>query len=407
MALPNVLLLTIDALRYDAAKKLTALHNNNWWFFKNHYSVAHCSDPSYLALLSGWSPDAIYSLYGHQIYRQIDPGFNEFIPTLPVGLKRILGYKNWSLQPIKVPRFYLNGYNEIIWFKINDIIDIEAKAVKGILTSWDEPWFGFVRAMDCHYPYHGEKRLPRNKLGEVKTDEVREDYWKAVDHLNNYLESFLNWILGEYPNTLIFVTADHGESLGEHGYWDHLFTLYETLVHVPMWVHMPGRGGGRVCRGLTQHVDVVPTICDILGLELEGEGQSWKAWFDGGSEPDRDMVFLVGWGCHPLGTEEEVQELGMARGMWKHRAIRAKQWKYIANWHETKGAGFELYDLERDPQELKDRFKSKPEIIEYYADILYKIAPHFPIPRSKAVKPAYTPEEAREIEGRLRALGYA
>lgn len=409
MGLPNILLCTIDALRFDAAPKMAALQNDGWCFFGNHYSVAHCSDPNYLALMTGWSPDAIKEFYDVEVYTQMGTEFTRPFLTIQYMLKKLLNYRCWAFEPVLVPKFYHYGFDEILWFKAEDTSDVNTPGIRQVLNSWgkDRPWFGFVRTMDCHYPYLGATDIPRNKLGQVDNKKVHGDYWKAVDHTNEFLGTFLGWLLEEFPNTLVFVLSDHGESLGEHGLWDHLFTLYEALVHVPLWVYCPGGKGGRICAGLTQHTDIVPTICDALGIDVQGEGQSWLPWLaGGGSEPDRDFLFLEGWGCHPVGKPEDT-EGKTAREMWKHRAIRGKPWKYVVNWHQEKGAGFELFNLDGDPMEEKDLSNRHPEIAKAYSDLLHKRAPHFPQFKAQVIMPAYTRQEANEIMARLISLGYA
>jgi len=403
---PNILLYTIDALRFDAAFQLTALSGEKWSFFRNHYGVAHCSDPNYLAILTGWSPDAIKELYGVEVYTQMGSQFKKVFPTLPVALKKLRGYSSWAYQPVRVPRFYLQGFDIISWAPSDSISDPQMPAIRKMLKEMKSPWFGFVRVMDCHYPYLGAHDIPKDSQGEIDTDRVKESYWKSVQHSNEVLKDFLPWVLESYPNTVIILLSDHGESLGEHGIWDHLYTLYEVLVHVPLWIYLPDQSG-RNCSGLTQHTDIVPTFCELVGLELEGEGQSWLPFLkDESPPPDREEVSLVGWGCHPLGSKEEVEGL-TGRELWKHRAIRSKSWKYIVNWHQEKGANFQLFNLEKDPGEVENVISMHPDLTQHFVNILRRIDASFPMPTESSVGPAYSEIDREIILARLQALGYA
>ena len=74
-------------------------------------------------------------------------------------------------------------------------------------------------------------------------------------------------------------------------------------------------------------------------------------------------------GCRPLGTKEEVEGL-TGRELWKHRAIRSKPWKYVVNWHQEKGANFQLFNLEKDPGEVENMISGYPDLTQHFVDIL-------------------------------------
>ena len=71
---------------------------------------------------------------------------------------------------------------------------------------------------------------------------------------------------GELDDTLIAVTADHGESLGEHAERTHSYTLYDAVLAVPLLFRGPGVPAGRVVEGVVRTVDIAPTLAALLGL---------------------------------------------------------------------------------------------------------------------------------------------
>lgn len=143
---------------------------------------------------------------------------------------------------------------------------------------------------------------------------------------------------GLLDDALVFVVADHGEHLGEHGWFGHGNTLHEELVRVPFYVVGPGFGPG-VVRGAVGLVDVVPTVLRALGLELD----AWGADLTGRplqDPPDPERVLVL--------------EAGALRG------FLLGGWKF---WAEDRGDRFEwrhLFDLENDPTESQDRLADAP-----------------------------------------------
>ena len=142
---------------------------------------------------------------------------------------------------------------------------------------------------------------------------------------------------GLYESTLIVFTSDHGESLGEHRSIGHAQTLFDPELHVPLIIKLPaGHPGAPALEaasesGLARHVDVVPTILEVLGLPpLPGQmgrsllGEAERLHFAETHEPEspRDLY-----------------------------ALRDLEWKLI---FAPKDGKFELYDLVADPGETQD-----------------------------------------------------
>ena len=84
---------------------------------------------------------------------------------------------------------------------------------------------------------------------------------------------------GREGRTLIVLTGDHGESLGEHGEKTHGIFAYEATLHVPLILFAPRLMAARVVEDEVGHVDVLPTVLDALGMPLPAGLSGWGASF--------------------------------------------------------------------------------------------------------------------------------
>ncbi|MGA7668813.1 MAG: sulfatase [Nitrolancea sp.] len=152
-------------------------------------------------------------------------------------------------------------------------------------------------------------------------------------------------------DTLIAVTADHGEALGEHGLLGHKCDLYESLIHVPLVVRFPNAfsPGSREPR-LVQTLDLAPTILDLAGIDRPGEPYAIQGRSLLGT--DGPHMFAV--------AEQAVPRFDMFPARFPYfdpapherelKAIRRGTWKYI--W--SSDGRHELYNLDDDPGEQRN-----------------------------------------------------
>ena len=180
------------------------------------------------------------------------------------------------------------------------------------------------------------------------------------------------------------LTSDHGEGLGDHGEQGHGLFLYEQAVRAPLIIKLPRRdGGGRHSNALVQHIDITPTILDLIGAPRPSGlgGRSLRNLLDSptASIPSRQIYaesfaarYRFGW--------SEVASLTDGR------------YRYI------KSARPELYDLLQDPNERANLIETDPKTAESMRAALEKLmgTPPWPAPA-----PVAEPERAR-----LAAMGY-
>ncbi len=129
---------------------------------------------------------------------------------------------------------------------------------------------------------------PRDE-GELRR--MRAQYLGMVSEVDHQLGRVLDAVAarGELADTVVVVTSDHGDQLGDHGLVEKL-GFFEQSYHVPLIVADPRhpRGHGRVVDAFTENVDVLPTLCELLGADVpvQVDGRSVAGFLDGADPPD-------------------------------------------------------------------------------------------------------------------------
>lgn len=125
------------------------------------------------------------------------------------------------------------------------------------ISSQGSKWFSFVHLWDPHTSYSP----PEPFLSEFKDD----PYSGEVAYVDSELGKLFDFLeqKDQFQNTLVILTGDHGESLGEHGELTHSYFAYNSTIWVPLIISSPGLNAGRIADYVC-HADIFPTICDIL-----------------------------------------------------------------------------------------------------------------------------------------------
>lgn len=187
---------------------------------------------------------------------------------------------------------------------------------------------------------------------------IDEEIGRIVDALDR---------LGLRENTLIAISGDHGEELGEHGEFGHFFKLHNHCTHVPMFFHNPNFAPQRI-DGLTTIMDFAPTVAALVNIDRP---ESWEG--DAVTDPSiakRPYVIpetFYGGNC-----------------LFKHRplymAVRTHQWNYIWKEYRDPSDPFgpdepELYDLLADPAETNNLYRpDHPQLPEFNTAIAERMA---------------------------------
>ncbi|MCP5042213.1 MAG: sulfatase-like hydrolase/transferase, partial [bacterium] len=258
--------------------------------------------------------------------------------------------------------------------------DISDSGIQFVRDNRDRPFFLWLHFFDAHAPYSPtpefSKRIPESTYhAEVAFQDAQMG--RFIAELEN---------LGLRDNTLVVVTADHGEGLQEHGERTHSFFLYDSTVRIPLLLWgLEGLPAGKRISSLVRSVDIAPTALDLLGLypldDIDGVSLAPLV-----REQATDLA-LTAYG--------EASRITSMFNISPLRYVREGRWKYI---HKVNP---EVYDVERDPRELVNVLNSEPEVSARLHARLEEILLGAP-PRSLDSVVDVTPE----VEAQLRALGY-
>jgi len=211
----------------------------------------------------------------------------------------------------------------------------------------------------------GKAAEARGKVTPEMLQSLNEKYDTAIRHSTDRIGKFFEFLKERnyYDNALIIVTADHGEELFDHGGFSHGFSLYDELLHVPLFVKKPFQKTGVVVSDRVTLADVYPTIMDVLDLEAPRhiDGVSFAHLLAGGKAAGRTAeaasrppdLYSVSW---------PGRCVGQAILDWPWKLIRVE-----SNYEGTKDASF-LFNLEGDPHETDNQAESRPDLVKELSD---------------------------------------
>lgn len=384
----NVLLITIDTLRrdrvgaYSDRKDLTPTLDSlahDGIRYRHAYSHVPMTLPAHTSILTGLLPRK------HGVHTNTGYRLGDDVPTMATELKG-RGYRTGAFVGSFVldARFGLaRGFDEYddrlphregasFHFSERRAADVVARAgdwILGAPATNHQPWFAWVHLYDPHAPYDAPEEF---RAG-------RSPYDAEVAYADAMLGRLLERLRGarQLDRTLIVMTADHGESLGEHGETTHGLFAYDATVAVPLIVSCPSVIGRGIVDRTVAHVDIMPTVMDLVGAPL-------PAGLDGRS--------LTG----PLAADRpvyiEALDAALTRDWAPLRGVVEADWKYI-DLPEP-----ELYDLSSDPLEQHNRAGHEPQD-QALRRMLSELTDS---PEARA--PAARIDS--EAESRLRSLGY-
>ncbi len=289
-------------------------------------------------------------------------------------------------------------------------------------TPYDPP--AEFRARHCDPAYDGpihsfyaEARIAiesgQYQPSEADQRQIQNLYYAGVEQADQMIGDVLDELeqKGVLDDTLVIVTSDHGEELGDHGLWEHNH-MYETNLIVPLVMSWPkGLPQGRRIDALVELVDVVPTVSALLGLQPPYEAGQIEDGKDRGAIDGLDLGRLM------RGEVERVREHSFAEN-GQFAAVRDRRYKLVLpaeaiseeGWAKLQAGQLgvekgqaQLYDLEQDPLERENRFSRQPAEVARLLEVLRAWDAAMPVPRS-AIRLSDRDRDA-EIE-RFKNLGY-
>lgn len=365
---PNIVLIAADTLRADAvgpwrrASSLTpALDRlaSSSDVFLNAYATNNNTNPSFASLMTG-----LYSK-DHGVFDLQTP-LSDATETLAELLSRS-GYRTVgvvSARHLGELSGLRQGFDELLVPAGQLFAETTVNLAMSQISQATEPFFSWIHLFDPHVPqnppapfhlgYHPQGPYglgavakwtefrtpgPRSFLPQPRPQLLGHPdlYSGEVAYLDRQVDRLLGFLdsRGLLERSIVVFVADHGETLGEHGfYFDHV-GLWDATVHVPLMIRWPGQRQGRRIDALVQHLDLFPTLLRAAGIDPpSSDGVDLRDLADG--DRRRRAVFA-----------HDTNDMG--------EMVRTDRFKYyrqrIPAFVEV---GEYFYDLEQDPLEQEN-----------------------------------------------------
>lgn len=418
-ASPNIILITIDALRADHLSCygypfLTSPHMDELAGRSIVFNYAFCTLPktsaSLASLMTGLHP------FVHKTGPSADRLRAPFI-TLAETLK-LKGYFNSAVVDNSnlSPKFgFGQGFDEYVGVynkgrdKRGSTPFITRVILDFLANNRKFPFFLWAHYIETHTPYlppdqYVEERPAGRKIREiVRKKVINSDIWMPAGDLDEgrivslydaaikYVDSEIKKISdaffrhGRQKDTILILTSDHGEELGEHNlFFDHGPLTFSSSIRVPLIMFVPGEKSRRVKQPVSL-MDLYPTILERIGLvppyEIQGENLFQRA---------QDRFLLV---------PGDSQNFSVVQGRYHLVKVGGQLARELGLEEDY------LFDLIRDPAEktnIVSRQKVRQaQMVEKYGQFLRRHG-YLRTPKDAARQPKLSPEELE----RLRTLGY-
>jgi arylsulfatase A-like enzyme len=431
---PNVVLIVVDALRADhlshygyhrdTAPGLEAF-SSQATRFEDCHAPSSWTNPSVASLFTGLHPARHRA---HELGAVLAPELDTLAEILTSAGWHTAGI---SFNPgIRSELSYDQGFDSFdehlgASTDYPDISEMLSRVREWLDHRPDQPFFLYLHPMNVHGPYrvpedqrevllgrdpgrefryYGEPMRGILRRGELQLREqvspsylesLVDSYDTAIRYSTDQLGILLEMLsdAGVYDESLIIITADHGEELFDHGGFSHGYTLHREVLHVPLYLKLPHQSEGRVAQEAVGLMDLLPTIVDLAGIDVE-------AVTDG-----RSLLPLItaGSGGEPFAVEPRVYQTAR-RQRCVARAIADERFKLIEidrNYEGLRDAVL-LYDQINDPGEFTDFSSERSEVVVRLRRRLRRQLGE--LARLAVAEPDIRLEDLDQE--RLRALGY-
>jgi choline-sulfatase len=292
-------------------------------------------------------------------------------------LKKAFGFnQGFAVYDDTMPRSAQKGVTDEPERRATEVVD---RALAWLNAQSGKPYFVWLHVYDPHKPYSAPEpfrsKYKQNSYdGEIAyTDHELGRFFAAVDQKS------------PADRTLTIVTADHGESLGDHGEYTHGVFLYDSTLHIPLLMKGAGVPAGARVKQQVRTIDVLPTVLAIAGgrAPAASQGVSFLPALSGKPVPE---------------TSSYIETLypKMNMGWAELRGVRTDRWKYV------RAPKPELYDLAQDPAETNNVVERYPK--EYRA-LDQQLRGFTPTPDGKPEEVSTSTVDQRTME-QLKTLGY-
>ena len=457
MSKPNIILIILDTVRahnlscYGYSRITTPYLDSlcsSAHLFKNAFTPGIWTIPSHASLFTGTFPSkhgalnlhrylnadytTIAQLLASRNYETALFSNNYFIALEDFGLNR-------GFQTIEGKQHSKDFFSRILHKGMRLLTrseDSGAAYTNNSIRRWirhgrdnKRPFFLFVNYMEAHAPYihlphkHISQFLSSGeieRLGAINQDRqkyltrsitmtdddfriLRSVYDAQIAHLDQTISNLIGILKANnlFEQSLIIITSDHGDLIGEHGLMHHSYCVYEELIKIPLIVKLPGsHAKGKDYNHLVSLLDIFPTISEVLDIKDDPSHQQLQgeSLYSPESRDKREYVFVE---CEKPKNEFKDTYPDFDFSVYDRHllAIRSHNYKYI--W--ASDGKNELYDLTQDPDEQDNIIDTKPDIAAQLENHLFTWYNSFEKSSNKT-----SPEDSidTEIREQLKGLGY-
>jgi arylsulfatase A-like enzyme len=418
---PHVLLITVDTLRPDhmsgyGYERRTSPNIDRLMQRGVRFTEARTIVPLTCPALS-----SMFTTVGPHVHGstrngiRIRPGLDSFPKLLAGrGYETAAFVSNWALQDHMCGMAeHFDEWEEVLvrrrWLfskREAEAADVTDEAVDWLRDRARKPsgnsFFLWVHYMDPHSPYVlNREYLEQIGIGATKGFfSLSNRYDTEIAHVDAHIGRLLDSVdeLLEPSDTLILFTSDHGESLGDHGYWGHGRHVYENGLRIPMSVTWPGVIEEQKVDAPALIVDVAATLFGLLGLEPPAffEGIDWSPVIRGESAAPAERITYYQAHAGTVDPKEDptglrrkgLLELGVVEGTRKEVLVLRKDSRRV-------------FDVAVDPAELQSLVASDTPMSKELAAWRDEVLAWLERSESEPV-----PSMGEEDLERLRSLGY-
>ncbi len=403
----NVLIVTLDTTRADHlgayGKRGARTHNldrlaADGVVFENCFTAVPVTLPSHSTIFTGTYPMAhgvrdnglfqlpasaltLAEILQERGYRT-GAAIGAFPLTSEFGIEQ--GFEFFDDHVTIASEDYRGGVDEAaasLFFDERSAPRVNDAILPWLRSNGDQPFFAWIHYWDPHQPFVAPP--PYSQLF------AHDPYQAEIAFVDQSLGRILDELerQGVAERTIVVVTSDHGEGRGEHDEETHSQLAYNTTLHVPLILRVPGLEGGHRIRRRVGTVDILPTVLELLDLpvpeQVQGRSQA-RLIRQRSDEPSRGLYYA------------ETLSPRFSHGWGELRALFEGDLKYIH------GPRPELFDLQADPGELHNLVPSQPQQHQRMEAALAA----FIARNAQATSSDAAQEVDPETRQRLLALGY-
>ena len=450
MVADNILLITIDSLRYDRVldhdresepgPTISSLASTGA-SFTNAFSNGPNTPSSFPSILTSTHPimyggyeylnehrpfvsqtlaDAGYRTVGYHSNPHLGPqqnydngfaNFNDGDQDSNNG-KTIKNFVDGKLDSNSLLYKLLRRIYHLFSIRIGNSAYVKADTITDRAIEWldnnrdtETPYFMWLHYMDVHYPFtppdefveaigghppsarkmadlNGRMQENPESLSMADKEMLLDLYDGEIRYMDHHIGRLIDYLSAHdlRKDTIVVLTADHGEAFGEHDRYGHHEFMYDELLNVPLIIDIPGRDGSQVEEQVSL-IDIGPTLYDLVEI----------------NEPDAVQGESLVPHLNDESPEERTVLATSSRG--NRLAVRTTEWKCM--WHVV-DEETELYDLKEDPDEIRDVSEAHPDVCSELREMMKEYVQEAESTDTDLPEV----EQSEEVKERLEELGY-